>query len=179
MSTLASQTGWLEVAKEVVHSPVSLWDSVYREVLTCRVLALLADRMNALGSATKREVMLMLQVEGEEECMWKEVSKEAAGGKKQLEAKCRGWGARVQEVLASLEHGLAGLWSETQQYCQGEEEEERTIFDRFKDSNLIREGVGEQVSKVVSSLVADCKLQARNSGGSHLLQFGRLLQVNF
>merc|ERR1719239_1582701 len=176
MSTLASQPGWQEVAKEVVHSPVSLWDSVYREVLTCRVLALLADRMNALGSATKREVMLMLQVEGEEECMWKEVSKEATGGKKQLEAKCRGWGSRVQEVLASLEHGLAGLWSETQHFCQGEEEED-TIFDRFKDSNLIREGVGEQVSKVVSSLVTDCKLQASKSGGSHLLQFGRLLQA--
>ena len=139
------------------------------------MLALLADRTNTLGSTTTREVMLMLQVEGEEECMWKE---EGGRGKEQLEAKCRGWGARVQEVLATLEHGLTGLWAETQQYCQGEEKEDRTVFDIFKDSNHIREGVGEQVSKVVSSLVSDCKLQANKNGGNHLLQFGRLLQVD-
>ena len=174
-TTLAGQAGWQEVAAEVVHSPVSLWDSVYREVLTGRVLALLANRMNVLGSATKKEVMLMLEVEGEEECMWKE---EGGRGKEQLEAKCRGWGARVQEVLATFEHGLTGLWAETQQYCQGEEKEDTTIFDLFKDSNHIREGVGEQVSKVVTSLVSDCKLEAFKNGGSHLLQFGRLLQVD-
>ena len=109
--------------------------------------------------------------------MWKEVSKEAAGGKKQLEAKCRGWGARVQEVLATLEHGLAALWTETRLYCQ-EEGEEGQVFDRFKDSNYIREGVGEVVSKVVSSLVSDCKLEASKNGGSHLLQLGRFLQVH-
>ena len=107
--------------------------------------------------------------------MWKE---EVGRGKEQLEAKCRGWGAQVQEVLATFEHGLTGLWAETQQYCQGEEKEDTTIFDLFKDSNHIRDGVGEQVSKVVSSLVSDCKLEAFKNGGSHLLQFGRLLQVN-
>ena len=178
-STLTAQIGWSQVAEEVVQSPVSLWDSIYREVLTGRVLDLLADRMNSLGDSTREGVMLMLQAEGEEECMWKEGIKDTGGErcKEQLEAKCRGWGARVQEVLATLEHGLAALWTETRLYCQ-EEGEEGQVFDRFKDSNYIREGVGEVVSKVVSSLVSDCKLEASKNGGSHLLQLGRFLQVH-
>ena len=179
-SSLSAQAGWKEVAGEVVQAPVCLWDSVYREQLTSRVLALLADKVRVLRTSIEKEVLLVLKAEGEDECVWKEVSKDAGGGrgKEQLEAKCRGWGSMVQEVLASLEHGLAGLWTEAQLYCHDEKaEEEIAAFDMFKDSNQIKEKVGEEVSSALSSLLSSCKVEAGTRGGSGLLQFGRLVQV--
>jgi len=179
-SSLSAQAGWKEVAGEVVQAPVCLWDSVYREPLTSRVLALLADKVRVLRTSIEKEVLLVLQAEGEDECVWKEVSKDVGGGrsKEQLESKCRGWGPMVQEVLASLEHGLAGLWTEAQLYCHDEKsEEEIAAFDMSKDSNQIREKVGEEVSRALSSLLSSCKVEAGTRGGSGLLQFGRLVQA--
>ena len=47
----------------------------------------------------------------------------------------------------------------------------------FKDSNQIKEKLGEEVSRALSSLLSSCMVEAGTRGGSGLLQFGRLVQV--
>ena len=73
---------------------------------------------------------------------------------------------------------LAGLLIEAQLYCHdGKAEEANSAFDMFKDSNQIKEKVGEEVSRALSSLLSSCKVEAGARGGSGLLQFGRFVQV--
>ena len=158
---------------------VYLWNKVYREVLTDRVLKLLKNKVEEIRKDVGGKVVALLRGWKDwkgREWVWQEVAGQGAKG---LELRCRAWDPEVQEVLAALEQGLHEVWAQGQEYC-AVEASTSCSFDRLADRSRILEQLGEEVLAAVQELVTEYKKEAQElqeSQGVAQLLLGRLLQA--
>jgi len=178
---------WDKVMISTMGKEVCLWDTLYREQLTNRVVELLSQKIREVVGKAKIEVPKVFsnsdQNLQDELFVWSEAASDLGNswGKGQsekggLEMKCWGWNPCIQELCGGLDAGLKGVLENIVAYTKGVKEEDGP-FDKFSDSDEIVVKCGNICKAEIEEMVTSIRSQhVKDNDTSLVLLLARLYQ---
>jgi len=165
---------WIKVVQETLGKEVCLWDTLYRQLVTDRVVEIVTMRVKDVLGITKLEVENMCsnwkQLEGEV-FVWSESNSDLGNiwgkGKTErggLEMKCWGWKSCIQELCGGMDAGLRAVMSSLLTYTKREKVEKEGPFDALYDTDNITKQLGSISRKEILELVARLRCKHVDSG---------------
>ena len=161
-----ARSSWNMVGKDVLGKEVCLWDTLYRHLVTERVVELLGHKVSEVVRNVKEEVKKVFDNSEPfmgEVFVWTEASSDLGNnwGKGQaekggLEMKCWSWNTCIQELCGGTDAGLKGVLDSLMAYTRGEKEEEGS-FDKFRENKEIIEMCSITSRKEIAELVASLR----------------------
>jgi len=185
-----ARDSWYMVGQVVLGREVCLWDTLYRQIVTQRVVELLGHKVTEVVGNVKLEVKKVFDNPDhlmEESFVWTEAASDlgssCGGGQSErggLEMKCWGWNICIQELCGGMDAGLTGVLESVVAYTRGEGEEgEEGPFDKFCDNEEIIGRCSSISRKEIAELVASLRsLHVKDKEATNLvLLLARLYQA--
>ena len=161
---------WNNVMVGTLGMEICIWNTLYNQQLTNRVVELLGHRIREVVGKVKIEVPTVLsnseQQLQDEIFVWTEASSDLSNsnswGKGQpdkggLEMKCWGWNPSIQALCGDLDIGLKGVLENIEAYTK-EVVEEEGPFDKYSDS----EEIILKCSNICKAEIEDMVISIRN-----------------
>jgi len=160
-----ARSSWNMVVKDVLGKEVCLWDTLYRQIVTKRVVELLGLNVCEVVGNVKKEVKKVCdnsEYSMGEVFVWTEATTDLGinWGKGQsekggLEMKCWSWTTCIQEICVGTNEGMKGVLDSMMAYIRGEKED--GPFDKFCDNKEIVEKCSSISRKEIAELVASLR----------------------
>jgi len=145
------------VVAECLGREMNVWDEMYRDLLTARVIQMTRDK---LGIAAKELELDVMKLCGEgwngDGYVWTESSNDLVSGG--LETKCWGWLPQLQEICTVFDSKLGDVWESVTSYTNGDNIDGEP-FDRFGDAGDIVEKLSSNTAEVVEKIVTEVRDQ--------------------
>merc|ERR1719154_46138 len=184
-----NRDNWRKVVKESVGKELCLWDTLYRKLVTDRVVEIVTLKVKNIVSSTKLEVEKMCsnwKQLHEEMYVWSESNSDLGNfwgkgrtEKSGLEMKCWGWNNSIQELCGGIDSGMGGMMKSLMTYTSREKSETEEPFNTLHDSENIIKQLGTISRKEIVELVDSlrCKHVKHCEKSELLLLLARLYQA--